>query len=402
MPAYRYIALTASGERRQGVLDGPSRQAVLADLDRQRLTPVSINEDHGRAAQRRMSGGRRVSGAQLATAYQQLADLLRAGVPLLRAIKLIGGRKSSPSVAGVFTDLAKAVEDGQDLARAMEAHALTFKPIHIAMVRAGEKGGFLEPALARLSALVTGQVELRQKIVGSLVYPAVASSLGLVLVLAVFLVYVPQFKGVFEGIELPLLTRIVFGLSDVILGFWPVLLGLLVGVPIVLVGLLRQPAIRRRIIERLQRLPIVWPILRTLAVARFCRVLGTLLQNGVTMLSAMGIARDAAGLRPLQEAVDGATEAVRAGRSLAGPLAESGLFPDDVLEIISVGESANNLDVVLLSAAETLEKRLDRRLTAAVRLIEPAMIVLLALSIAVIAAALILPMLRLTSDAGVQ
>jgi len=402
MPAYRYIALTAAGEPRQGVLDGASRQAVLADLDRQRLTPVSIHEDAGRSAGLRGSAGPRISGAQLATSYQQLADLLRAGVPLLRAIKLIGGRKSSPAVATVYTDLAKAVEDGQDLARAMEAHPRIFRPIHIAMVRAGERGGFLEPALGRLSALVTGQVELRQKIVGSLVYPAVVSSLGLVLVLAVFLVYVPQFKGVFEGIELPFLTRIVFGLSDVILGFWPLLLGVLLGAPILVAGLMRQPAMRRGIVDRLQRLPIVWPILRTLAVARFCRVLGTLLQNGVTMLSAMGIARDAAGLRPLQDAVEGATEAVRAGRPLAGPLAESGLFPDDVLEIINVGESANNLDVVLLAVAETLEKRLDRRLTAAVRLIEPAMIVLLAVSIAIIAAALILPMLRLTSDAGVQ
>jgi general secretion pathway protein F/type IV pilus assembly protein PilC len=157
----------------------------------------------------------------------------------------------------------------------------------------------------------------------------------------------------------------------------------------------RQPRVRRWIVEKVTWMPVWGPITRSLAAARFCRLLGTMLANGIPMLSAMQIAREAAGNVLMEEAIDRATESVRAGQALSGPLAESGLFEDEVIEMISVGESANNLDEVLVTIAGTIEGRVDRMLTTAIRLLEPVLLICIAVVVATVAAGLILPMTRM-------
>lgn len=396
MPTFRYTAMTAAGERVSGELAGASQQAALAELEGRRLVPVKIAEAEAGASG---PGRRRVSTRAMATAYAQVSDLLRAGVPLLRALRVLAGQKANPRLAECFEALAEEVAQGTDLAGAMSARPETFPPVHVAMIRAGEKGGFLEQVLSRLGALLAAQTELRGRVIGSLIYPGVLASVGVLILAGVFTFFVPQFEPMFEQLRekgrLPATTRLVLGMGH-LLGnhIW------LVGIVLLLVGaagwkVWRDPSLRRRVAEQQTRIPILGSLLRDLAVTRVLRVLGTMLQNSIPMLASLQIARDAAGVPALERAVESAAESVRHGQSLAAPLAESGLIAADVVEMISVGEAANSLDTVLLTIADTLDRRIERQLGTAVKLVEPLILMVLAGFVGLVAVALILPMTQM-------
>lgn len=395
MPTFEYSALNATGQRVGGFLSGSSEQAVLVELESRQLTPIAIEE---RAEARRAR--RSISPRKLGTAYGQIADLLHAGVPLLRALKVLANRKSTPQVSEVFQSLADAVSGGEDLAAAMQARPETFPPVHIAMVRAGEKAGFLETVMARLGQLVLSQAEMRSKIIGNLIYPGLLVGFGTVILGVIFGFFVPMFRPMFDSIPggAPWITRTVFALSTAIGRYGPITLAALVAAFFGVLRLARRPAVRRKLVEWRTFAPMIGPLERALAASRFCRMLGTMLANGVPMLGAMQIAREAAGNEIMEEAIAKAAEAVKSGQPLAGPLSESGLFEDDVIEMISVGESANNLDSVLVKIADTIEQRIDRLLTTLVRLIEPVLLLVLAAAVFTVAVALILPMTQLKPD----
>lgn len=396
MPTYRYIAMTAGGERISGELTGASQQAALAELEGRRLLPVQVTLTSDAA---RGSGSGRVSTRAMATAYTQISDLLRAGVPLLRVLKLMAGQRANPRLAACFAQIAEDVSQGIDLAAAVAARPQTFPPVHAAMIRAGEKGGFLEQVMARLGTLLASQADLRARVLGSLIYPAVLATVGFVILGGIFAFFVPQFEPMFEQLRqkgrLPTATRLVLGAGHVLSqNLW--VLG--VGIGLIGAGLwhVRRDAGLRSRLQTLQaRLPVLGPLMRSLALTRVLRVLGTMLHNSIPMLSALQIARDAAGLPALEAAVERAADSVKHGQSLAQPLAESGLVPADIIEMISVGETANNLDAVLLTISETLDRRIERQLGTAVKLIEPLILMVLAGFVALVAIGLILPMTQM-------
>ncbi|MFZ4428726.1 MAG: type II secretion system F family protein [Phycisphaerales bacterium] len=394
MATFRYTAISASGERIEGILVGDSEQAVLAELDSRQLTPVAVSPAAGGSDQ---SSGR-LPARQLGESYGQLADLLRAGVPLLRGLRLLGGRRSRPRVSRVFASLAQEVEKGSDLAAAMERRSDSFPTLHIAMVRAGERGGFLESVLAQLGGLVIKQAELTGKILGNMIYPAVLVVFGLGIAAVIFGVFVPQFRPMFARIEggLPLVTTIVFIVSDAITKYGLVSAALIGAAGAGIAAAMRRPDVKARIDQARLRLPVLGPIQRGVATARLCRLLGSMLANGVPMLAALRISRDAVGNPVMQRAIDAAAEAVQSGAALAPPLEASGLFDDDIVEMIRVGESANNLSEVLLTIADTIEARLDRLLNVAIRLIEPLLLVLIAGLVGLVAAGLLLPLTKLS------
>jgi general secretion pathway protein F len=394
MASFEYTAVTSTGQRVAGVLAGASEQAVLAELESRQLVPVSIRPQ----PEPRALLGRGVSRRALAQAYTQLGDLLKTGVPLLRALKLLAGRKSRPRLAAVFKDLADGVAEGTELAELMARRPEVFPRIHVAMVRAGEKGGFLEAVFLRLGQFVNAQAELRSKVIANLVYPTVLVVFGTGVLGVIFGVFIPMFRPLFDRMQdrLPGVSRLVFAISDVVAGYGLfVLAGAAVG-GVVLWRVSGRPRVARRLAELRVRMPVVGPLVRSLAAARFCRMFGTMLGNGIPVLPAMQIARDASGNLLMEEAIDRATESVRAGQGIAGPLSESRLFSDDVVEMIAVAEAANNLDEVLVTIAETIEGRVDRLLAGAVRLIEPLLLLAIAGIVVLVAAGLILPMTRMT------
>lgn len=395
MALFRYTALDSGGARVSGSLAGASEQAVLAELEHRRLTPVSVTQQAAR-------GGlfvRRIGPRELGEAYGQVGDMLHAGVPLLRALRLLGSRKGRPRLAEAFRGLAEQVEKGSDLASAMEAKGEQFEPVQVAMVRAGERGGFLEQVLLRLSELQLKQAELRAKLISNLIYPMLLLLFSILAMVGIFGFLVPMYRPMFDKVKggLPTVTKVVFAASDAITAHGLLTAGLLVAAGFGVWTLLKRADVRERWERTKTRLPVLGPVVRGYAASRFCHLLGAMLGNGVPMVAALTIARDGAGNVLMSRAIDRAIEEVRAGRALSGPLTESGLFDDDVLEMIGVGEAANNLESVLPKVGAALENRLDRVLTVAIRLIEPMMLLAIAGVIGVVAVALILPMLRLNA-----
>ena len=384
MATWAYVARDPAGTRQQGTLAAATEQAALAELQGRALAPVRVRRLRQMPRLRR-----RVSARRLATAYRQLADLLRVGMPLLKALQLLGRGKSNPRLAAAMAELADDIARGERLADSMAAHPDVFPSIQVAMVRAGERGAFLEH-----------QADIRARVLGNLIYPCVLLVVGAGIVVTALVVFVPKFQAFYSRIELPLPTKILLGTSALLTKYW---LLLLIGAPLAVIGglrLLRRPAARLALARWQLRVPKLGPLVASLAVARFTRIMGTLLANGVPILSAMQISRDAAGHPILAAAIDDATEAVRKGEPLAKPLGASGLFPEDVAEMIAVGESANNLAEVLVAIADTIEKRIDRMLQVFVRLMEPLLLVALAGVVLFIFVALIVPMLRLSSAVG--
>lgn len=396
MPTFEYTALSGNGQRVAGVLAGASEQAVLVELESRRLVPVSIKA----RAEKGPGRAGRIPARALATSYMQMSDLLRAGVPLLRGLKLLAGRRARPAVSAVFRELAEAVEKGSDLGAAMANLPGVFPPVHVAIVRAGEKGGFLEDVLAKLGTLVMKQAEMKSKVIGNMIYPCLLVVLGLFVGGAIFIFFIPKFRPMFANLKdgLPMVTKVVFAASDALGKYGPITAGVVAVLVVAVWKISKRPNVRERLEIAKTRLPVIGGLVRGFATARLCQLLGTMLSNGVPMLAALKIAKDGTGNMLMSRAIDRAADAVKEGQPLAAPLAESGLLDDDVVEMISVGESANNLDEVLLKVGDSIETRLDRMLGSAVRLIEPLLLLAMASVVGTVAAALLLPMSKLSSS----
>ncbi len=392
MATFSYIARTAAGERIDGTLAGSSEQAVVAELHARDLAPVEVREVRDKTA-----GGGRIPIRTLANAYRQMADLLRAGVPLLRSLRILGRSKANPRLAAVMAKVADRVAEGERLGDAMGEHPRVFPQIQLAMVRAGERGGFLEPVLARLAAFLEHQADLRARVVGALIYPVVLLAVSTLVVVGALVFFVPKFEKFYAKTSIPLPTQIVLTTSDILTNHGYVIIIVAVAAFFGWRHVRSKPGVQRFIATQQLRIPKLGPLIRSLAVARFARVLGTLLENGIPMLAAMQISRDAAGHLLLAEAIDEATEAVRRGEPLAQPLAASGLLSEDVVEMISVGESANNLPDVLGTIADTIEGRVDRLLNVLVRLLEPLLLLTLGGVILFIFLALVVPMIQMSA-----
>lgn len=385
-----------AGETRQGMLTAESYQAALRSLGEQALYPVQVAEG-GEATRSLLGGKRRVKRAKVAEMYAQLADLLKAGVPAMRALDVLCRQSSSPVLAEVLREVREDISGGQTLADAMAKHPNAFPELHTSMIRAGERGGFLEDVLSRLAAFTEKQNEMNAKIIGSMAYPAILMTLGFAMVTTILVWLVPKVKDFLRG-ELPPMTKVLFGLSDFLREQWGYAAAMLAVVITGMVFLARHPRGREFFDIAVMKTPKIGEVIRLAAICRFCRILGTLLNNGVPILQALKISRDSAGNTMLAAQIDEATEAVRKGESLAAPLAAGGMFPLDVIDMIAVGEESNNLENVLIKVADSREARLSRQIDVVVRLLEPLLLVIMAVFVAFIAIALLLPILTMSAS----
>lgn len=393
MAMFAYSARDREGRKVSGRMEASNQQAALFELESQGLAPMELSTASASAGSTRSSSPRVMSRF-----YRQLSDLLKSGVPLLRSLRLLGGMKSNARLSEVILRVADSVEDGERLADAMTRHEQVFPDIQISMIRAGERAGFLDDALERLGLFLERRAELRSKVIGNMIYPIVLLTVGAGIVLAALIFFVPRFEEFYADMELPLATRILMASSDFVIGWWPLILLISGGIFFLLFSRRRDPAQRLRI-ERINLgLPVIGPLTRSLACARFCRILGTMLENGIPLVESMKIARSSIGSATLEQALADAVDAVESGETLARPLAQSDFMEEDVLEMISVGESANNLALVLVKVAETLEDRVDRQLSLAVKLMEPLLLLVLAGVVLFIFMSLIVPMLQMSSN----
>ena len=320
---------------------------------------------------------------------------------MLRSLAVIREQASNPTLKQVLDDVYVAVEDGQPMADAMESYPRVFSEMAINMTRAGAEGGFLEDALERVAHFTEQQEDLKSETVGALAYPLFLGTIGSLIVMVLIIFFVPRFGEMFDSLrdrgELPVLTDWLLAFSNMLRSWWLVILMVFTFLLLFLRYQLKTESGRRMSDSLKLRIPIAGAIFQNLAVARFCRVLGTLLRNGVPILKSLEISREAAGNRVLSDAISQASENITAGESLAKPLAASGHFPRTVVEMISVAEESNTLDEILVDIADGLENRTSRRLTLLVRLLEPIMLLVLAGAVLFVVIALLLPVIKMSS-----
>ncbi len=398
MPTYTYRAIKQDGQAVAGTLSAENYQVALRVLDEQALVPVNVRE--GSVKARSITGrSKRVKLRHLATFYSQLGDLLRAGVPMLRALDVLAKQDANPVLTEVIREVREDVAGGAALADALEKHPNAFTELDAAMIRAGERGGFLEDVLTRISSFVERQNELRGKVLGSMIYPLVLLCAGLTVITFLMVFVVPKLGEHLREENYNLMTHLVMGVTRVLRDYW---LFLIVGIAAVVIAASSVLRTRwGRVLKARGQLkaPVIGPIYTMMSVCRFCRILGTMLHNGVPILQSLKISKDSAGNPILADEIEKAAESVRRGESLSAPLGQSGLFPVDVLDMIAVAEESNNLESVLVQIADTNEARTARMIDLAVRLIEPVLLVAMAGMVLCIALALLLPILTMSTTA---
>ena len=385
--SYRYRAAGPSGQIVEGVLQAPSRQRVLAELQRQHLYPVAVDEvAAGVAEGRRRRVGRR---AALTLWTRSTATLLGAGVPLDRALGFGGAHLGHEGLETALRDVRRAVRNGGALAEALGRHGRYFDPLYVATVSAGESTGALDAVFERLADHLEETGELRSQVRSALIYPvlmAVVTLLGTAVLLGFV---VPRFADIMADVggELPLTVRILMAASAVVTGWWWLWLGLLAAASLALRRGLEQPATLRRWHAARLELPWIGEFERKYLTARFARTLGLLLRSGLPMLQALRIARASAGNLVFQEGVDRAAAAVAEGGHLASAL--GGTLPPLAAQMLAVGEESGQLEALCLRVADAYDADVRRTLRTLVALVEPAMILVFGTLVGFVALAML-------------
>ena len=402
MPDFSYQARTSAGEMTNGTISAPSEREAARMLSGQALFPLNIALADPTSIKK---SRRRVKGQIMATCYSQMASLLRSGVPLLRSLVVLQEQASNATLKQVLGEVHDQVQEGVTLSDAMKRYPKVFSEIAVNMANAGAEGGFLEDALERVATFTEQQEDLKSETMGQLAYPLFLATIGSLIVGALVVFFVPKFGSMFDSLrergELPIVTDYLLAFSEGLRTPWALfgLLAVVMGLTSVVQYFKTDQGMFLR--DRLKlRVPLVGPIFQSFAVARFCRVLGTLLGNGVPILKSLDISSDAAGNRILARAIDDATENITSGASLSQPLSQSGYFPGTVVEMIAVAEESNALDSVLVEIADGLEQRTTRKLNLAVRLLEPLLLMVLAGAVLFVVVALLMPVIKMSSTIG--
>lgn len=390
MPQYTYEAQNNAGQLTRGSLQSATHRDAIRRLNEQQLLPLRVVEQ--RAAR---ANSTRLNASQLSRLCQMLADLLESGMPLLKSLELVAGQKHSSAVSAILSEVTDKVADGSSLAAAMACYPATFDELTCNMLRAGEEGGFLEDSLKRVAALHERRAALASSLLGALAYPAFLLVVGCVVVVGMIAFFVPKFEPLFDRLrsagELPWSTSTLLWLSGSIRhhGLWLVLTLIAMGYGVKI--WLASAEGRLRFDRWKLRVKLVGSVLSAAALSVYCRVLGTLLGNGVPMLDALRIAQGTTNNLALRRVVQQAAQRVAAGSRLSDHLTIDGLIPNEIVEVIRVGERSNRLDAVLLKIADQLESRTHRQLGILAKLIEPALMVVMAIMIGFLMLALLMP-----------
>ena len=408
MASFQYKALKLDGTMAVGQLEAGGRQEAFRQMEELGLKPISLAEqalvkaDKSPGAVQPRPGlslaSNKVTPRMLENFTRLLSSLLAAGVPLSRALVILCKEAATPAAGAKWKQVHDAVIDGVSLADAMAAHSETFPRVYVAMVQAGETGGFLDLVLAQIADFQGREKELRSKVMTALLYPVILLVLALGVLVFLMVFFIPKFQTMFSGFgaKLPLLTQVIIGISHAMIHY-----GIWIAFGLIVVGLMVRTWVvsekGRRVWEGVMlRLPIIGPLAAQFAMARFCRMLGTLLNAGVPLVQGLNVARKSIGNQILVDAVSNAIERVKEGGQLGKSLAACrDLFSGSVLEMISVAEESGKLDQELVRIATVTEGDLDRQLKTAVAFAEPLLLFLIAGFIGTIFIGMVLPIFEL-------
>jgi type II secretory pathway component PulF len=400
MPVFTYAAIEPSGSRTTGKVSARNRAAALDEVAQKGLVPVSVDEDRAGepVARAARSTGGRVPQNAVETFSRELANLLAAGVPITRSLSILRRESSNPAARAQWSAIFDDVSGGMPLAEAMARWPKSFPAVYVAMVHAGETGGFLDVVLMQIAEFRARERDLKGKFRNAMAYPMVLAVLAIGVLIFLMTFFIPRFSGIFASVggNMPGLTRAIVAISKFMTDYGPGILVVLAVLVLVLRRVLKSPAGQLAAQQAMLRLPVIGKLAARFALVRFCRMLGTLLGAGVPLVASLRVAREAVGNRILADAVGQSIEQVQKGKGLARSLAgNSRLFPGSVIEMIAVAEESGRLDTELKRLATVNEEELDRQLRTAVALAEPILLFVMAAIVGTIVVGMLLPVFTL-------
>lgn len=400
MPDYSYTVRDREGRSLTGTMSGDSQAAVIAKLRDQRFTPVAVEEKRtaALATEIKIPGlSDRVKLKDIAVSSRQLATMINAGLPLLRALTVLTEQTESKPLAKIWGECRVDVETGSSFSASLAKHPKAFNDLYVSMVRAGEAGGVLDDVLLRIADTLEAQVELRQKVKSAMTYPVMVAALVFLILVAILLFVVPTFESLYKdlGGTLPLPTRILLALSKIMKSFFPiVVLAIVAGA----FGLRRYVATeggRTQFDIVKLRVPIFGQLFRKVAMSRFARTLGVLLKSGVPVLQSLEITQDTVQNKVVANALKDVENAVKEGETLSKPLERHAVFPPMVVQMLAVGEETGAVDTMLEKVADFYDSEVAATVEGLTALIEPLLIATLGGVVGGILISLYLPMFRI-------
>ena len=411
MPLFAYTAVDAQGKTHQGTLEANSAADAGNLLKKQGRFPTNIAETtaaskpKGKGFSFKFSlggGSGKVPSKVLTVFTRQLSTLISAGLPLLRSLRTLSKQEKNPNLRKIMGILAESVEGGTTFSEALAQHPKAFNKLYVNMVKAGELGGVLEVVLTRLAEFAEKSQRIRGKVTSAMVYPVVVLTIAVGIVTFLMLFIVPKFEAIFKdmlgGRPLPFITQTIMDLSRFIQNNILLVAG---GITVLVVALrvaLRLPGVSAAVDQYKLKLPLFGDMLTKTAVARFSRTLGTLVASGVPILQSLQITRDTAGNERVSKAIDSIHDNVKEGESMVSPMEASQIFPPMVVSMVQVGEETGQLPDMLTKVADVFEEEVDTAVAGLTSLLEPVMIVLLALIVGTIVVALFLPLITIIQD----
>ena len=405
MPAFEYHVKDKSGKTQAGVQDAPDAQALVASLRQQGFFIMRIQEvkkaqlfsvGKGPGKKRGKQGALKLDDIVILS--RQMATLVGAGIPLIQALDILGQQMDKERFRIILRDMHMAVQGGKSFSDAMEKHQRTFSVLFINMVRAGESSGNLEEILDRVASYLEKTSALQKKVKSAMMYPAVVTTIALIITLGMMMFVIPKFAEIFEGLNAPLPTptRILIQISHYLASHWYIVIGGLVGSVFFFRQIVRTPTGRLLWDSVKLKFPVFGPIFLKVAVSKFSRTFATLVKSGVQILIALDIVSKTSGNRRLELIIASLMSSVKKGESLSGPLGKSEVFPPMVVRMIAIGEETGELEEMLVKIADFYDTEVDAAVDGLTSLIEPLIIAFLGIVIGGIVVAMFLPVLTLT------
>ncbi len=400
MASFEWKGRDRNGNPQTGVLIGDSKEAVIAALRRQQIVITTVKEKGKEIALPKFGGG--IKSKDIAIFTRQFSVMIDAGLPLVQCLDILGQQQENKGFQKILLQIRQDVEGGSSLAEAMRKHPQAFDELYVNMVGAGEAGGILDTILQRLAAYIEKSVKLKSQVKSAMVYPVAVVSIAIIVVYVILWKVIPVFSSLFEGLgaQLPFLTRAVVAASNFIGRFWWLIFIVVFAAIFALRQYYATEQGRYQIDRLMLKMPALGLLLRKIAVARFCRTLGTLLSSGVPILDSLEITAKTSGNAVIEEAIFEVRKEVEQGKTLAEPLTKTGQFPPMVCQMIGVGEHTGAMDTMLSKIADFYEDEVDSAVEGMMSLIEPVIIAFLGVVIGLIVVAMYLPMFSLISQIG--
>ena len=398
MPQFTYTARAGNGDLRQATIDAPSRDDVIRQLRQLRLNVIKIDE--GGATKKKRMG--RIKMRDIVIFTRQFSTMINSGLPLVQALDILATQSENPALKDTTRQVVFDVESGNTVADALRKHPKAFTELYVNMVAAGEAGGILDTILMRLAVFMEKNDALVRKVKGAMIYPGVIMSVAAIAITVLLIFVIPTFSSMFASanIPLPLPTRIVIEMSNLLKHYWWVLVGAISGGVVLLRRYYATPAGKLAIDRLMLQMPVLGDVLRKSAVSRFTRTLGTLISSGVSILDGLEITAKTSGNRVIQDAIMESRASIAGGETIAAPLKKSQVFPPMVISMISVGEQTGGLDEMLTKIADFYDEEVDAAVSGLLALMEPVMIVFLGVVVGGMVIAMYLPIFDMVNAAG--